>query len=154
MISGHVFLHFWTISAKYQRLIVLTCIYFLLFSRAPPGSLDLFFNSHHLMHVLVVWAVYHMHAAATLDLQWMTSIDTGSAVCHHNLTTLPHSLQQLVGMAPAVWALLRRHNGMNSTNNTSCTKRGFEDRKRNKCYWQYLQWLIVRYFSFKCNGPI
>ena len=57
--------------------------------RAPPGSLDLFFNSHHLMHVLVVWAVYHMHAAATLDLQWMTQIDKGQLECHSNLTTLP-----------------------------------------------------------------
>ena len=26
-----------------------------------PGKLDLVFNSHHIMHVLVVAAVYHMH---------------------------------------------------------------------------------------------
>ena len=72
------------ISSKYcaQR-------YILVPIRAPPGSLDLFFNSHHLMHVLVVWAVYHMHAAATLDLQWMTQIDKSQLECHSNLTTLP-----------------------------------------------------------------
>ena len=26
-----------------------------------PGSLDLIFNSHHVMHVMVVYAVYQLH---------------------------------------------------------------------------------------------
>jgi hypothetical protein len=34
-----------------------------------PGSLDLFLNSHHLMHVMVVYAVYEMHKATSLDLR-------------------------------------------------------------------------------------
>jgi len=44
-----------------------------------PGKVDLVFNSHHIMHVLVVAAVYQMHKAAELDLVWMSS---GSA-CHN-----------------------------------------------------------------------
>jgi len=43
-----------------------------------PGQVDLVFNSHHIMHVLVVAAVYQMHKAAELDLVWMS---TGT-VCH------------------------------------------------------------------------
>lgn len=46
-----------------------------------PGTLDLVCNSHHVMHVLVVYAVYQMHLAATLDLQWMTNINTGADKC-------------------------------------------------------------------------
>ena len=46
-----------------------------------PGRLDLVCNSHHLMHVLVVYAVYHMHLGATLDLQWMTAINQGREQC-------------------------------------------------------------------------
>ena len=37
-----------------------------------PGRFDFWFNSHHIMHVLVVVAVVHMHYAAKMDLQWMT----------------------------------------------------------------------------------
>lgn len=46
-----------------------------------PGYLDLIFNSHHLMHVLVVYAVYQMHLGATLDLKWMTAISGGLEQC-------------------------------------------------------------------------
>ena len=45
-----------------------------------PGRLDLVCNSHHLMHVLVVYAVYHMHLGATLDLQWMTAVNQGQGM--------------------------------------------------------------------------
>ena len=38
-----------------------------------PGKLDLVFNSHNIMHVLVVVAQYHMHQAASLDLVWMSA---------------------------------------------------------------------------------
>jgi len=38
-----------------------------------PGKVDLVFNSHHIMHVMVVAAVYQMHKAAELDLVWMSS---------------------------------------------------------------------------------
>jgi len=40
-----------------------------------PGKMDLFFNSHAIMHILVVVAVYQMHEAAILDLIWMSSKD-------------------------------------------------------------------------------
>ena len=36
-----------------------------------PGMVDFFLNSHNIMHVLVVMAVYHMHQATTRDLVWM-----------------------------------------------------------------------------------
>ena len=36
-----------------------------------PGTLDLIFNSHHLMHVMVVYAVYEMHKATSLDLRYL-----------------------------------------------------------------------------------
>jgi len=48
-----------------------------------PGKLDLVFNSHHIMHVLVVAAVYHMHMAAEMDLLWMSS----SEACQSSLLT-------------------------------------------------------------------
>jgi len=38
-----------------------------------PGQCDLLCNSHNIMHVLVVIAVYQMHQAARLDLVWMSS---------------------------------------------------------------------------------
>lgn len=37
-----------------------------------PGRFDFFFNSHHIMHVLVLVAVVHMHYAAKLDLKWLS----------------------------------------------------------------------------------
>lgn len=46
-----------------------------------PGYMDLICNSHHLMHVLVVYAVYQMHLGATLDLQWMSAIDNDNEKC-------------------------------------------------------------------------
>lgn len=46
-----------------------------------PGSLDLIFNSHHVMHVMVVYAVYQLHLGATLDLQWMTAINQNHEKC-------------------------------------------------------------------------
>lgn len=36
-----------------------------------PGTVDLYLNSHNIMHVLVVMAVYSMHKATVLDLVWM-----------------------------------------------------------------------------------
>ena len=44
-----------------------------------PGKLDLVFNSHHIMHVLVVTAVYFMHQAAKKDLIWMSQQDACTA---------------------------------------------------------------------------
>ena len=40
-----------------------------------PGKCDTLWNSHHIMHVLVVAAVYHMHRAAEMDLVWMSRED-------------------------------------------------------------------------------
>lgn len=36
-----------------------------------PGSVDLYLNSHNIMHILVVVAVYSMHIATMQDLIWM-----------------------------------------------------------------------------------
>lgn len=47
-----------------------------------PGRLDLICNSHHLMHLLVLYAVYEMHLGATLDLKWMTAINRGTHTCN------------------------------------------------------------------------
>jgi len=49
-----------------------------------PGRLDLICNSHHLMHLLVVYAVYEMHLGVNLDLKWMTAINEGTAECNQN----------------------------------------------------------------------
>ena len=45
-----------------------------------PGRFDFFFNSHHIMHVLVLVAVVHMHHAAKLDMMWLSNpqCDSGS----------------------------------------------------------------------------
>jgi len=45
-----------------------------------PGKCDLLCNSHNIMHVLVVMAVYQMHQAATLDLVWMSDSSSCTAV--------------------------------------------------------------------------
>lgn len=37
-----------------------------------PGSLDMCFNSHNIMHFIVVLAVYPMHQSTVKDLIWMT----------------------------------------------------------------------------------
>ncbi|XP_065341052.1 progestin and adipoQ receptor family member 4 [Cloeon dipterum] len=44
-----------------------------------PGRLDAWFNSHNIMHVLVVTAVYSMHQATVKDLQWMADEGVCSA---------------------------------------------------------------------------
>jgi len=62
----------------------------------PPGACDLIFNSHHLMHVLVVYAVYHMHTAAVLDLTWMSEIKENKLTCSSDFLTLP-TLKELSG---------------------------------------------------------
>lgn len=36
-----------------------------------PGAVDLYLNSHNIMHVMVVVAVYSMHIATKMDLRWM-----------------------------------------------------------------------------------
>ena len=43
-----------------------------------PGCLDLFANSHHIMHIVVVYAVYHLHQGAVLDMLWLSSNSTCS----------------------------------------------------------------------------
>lgn len=42
-----------------------------------PGTVDLYLNSHNIMHVLVVTAVYSMHQATVRDLAWMARVQ-----CH------------------------------------------------------------------------
>ncbi|KAK7067962.1 Progestin and adipoQ receptor member 4, partial [Halocaridina rubra] len=41
-----------------------------------PGRLDLLANSHHIMHVVVVYAVYHLHQGAVLDMVWLSGNTT------------------------------------------------------------------------------
>ncbi|XP_063542517.1 progestin and adipoQ receptor family member 4 [Cydia strobilella] len=48
-----------------------------------PGAVDRCLNSHNIMHVLVVLAVYSMHQVTTLDLAWMSRVD-----CRAPLRTL------------------------------------------------------------------
>jgi len=62
----------------------------------PPGALDLFCNSHHVMHVLVVYAVYHMHTAAVLDLTWMSDIKDDKLICSSDISALP-TVKELFG---------------------------------------------------------
>jgi len=45
-----------------------------------PGKCDLLCNSHNIMHVLVVMAVYQMHQAASLDLVWMSDSSSCAGV--------------------------------------------------------------------------
>ncbi|KAG6441756.1 hypothetical protein O3G_MSEX001953 [Manduca sexta] len=40
-----------------------------------PGAVDRCLNSHNIMHVLVVLAVYSMHQVTTRDLAWMSRVD-------------------------------------------------------------------------------
>ena len=49
-----------------------------------PGKCDTLWNSHHIMHVLVVAAVYHMHRAAEMDLVWMSRDDACLAPDYRN----------------------------------------------------------------------
>ncbi|XP_075228213.1 progestin and adipoQ receptor family member 4 [Lycorma delicatula] len=51
-----------------------------------PGSLDLFFNSHNIMHFIVILAVYPMHQSTVKDLLWMTQAQckTGLALSEVN----------------------------------------------------------------------
>lgn len=48
-----------------------------------PGQFDLCFNSHNIMHVLVVLAVYYMHHATIADLIWMASVECGQIPDDH-----------------------------------------------------------------------
>lgn len=36
-----------------------------------PGQVDFYLNSHNIMHVVVVTAVWSMHAATMQDINWM-----------------------------------------------------------------------------------
>ncbi|XP_037775680.1 progestin and adipoQ receptor family member 4-like isoform X2 [Penaeus monodon] len=45
-----------------------------------PGRLDLLANSHHIMHVVVVYAVYHLHQGAVLDMVWLSRNTTCTLV--------------------------------------------------------------------------
>ncbi|XP_019880547.1 progestin and adipoQ receptor family member 4 [Aethina tumida] len=45
-----------------------------------PGSLDMCWNSHNIMHILVVAAVYSMHIATMKDLTWMSRVNCNAAL--------------------------------------------------------------------------
>nr|CAI5853654.1 unnamed protein product [Callosobruchus analis] len=40
-----------------------------------PGAVDMYLNSHNIMHVMVVAAVYSMHTATMRDLAWMSRVN-------------------------------------------------------------------------------
>lgn len=40
-----------------------------------PGWVDYCLNSHNIMHILTVAAVYSMHCATIQDLEWIASVD-------------------------------------------------------------------------------
>ncbi|KAL5285134.1 PAQR4 family protein [Megaselia abdita] len=45
-----------------------------------PGLVDYYLNSHNIMHVLVVVAVYSMHQATTSDLEWISTYNCNVSV--------------------------------------------------------------------------
>ncbi|XP_044262112.1 progestin and adipoQ receptor family member 4 [Tribolium madens] len=45
-----------------------------------PGTVDFYMNSHNIMHVLVVAAVYSMHVATMRDLAWMSRVKCSAAL--------------------------------------------------------------------------
>ncbi|XP_043289690.1 progestin and adipoQ receptor family member 4 [Venturia canescens] len=51
-----------------------------------PGQVDIVLNSHNIMHVVVVIAVWSMHSATVQDLVWMTD---PSACGAHNVSRVP-----------------------------------------------------------------
>ncbi|XP_036323085.1 flocculation protein FLO11 isoform X1 [Rhagoletis pomonella] len=47
-----------------------------------PGVVDFYLNSHNIMHVLVVVAVYSMHKATIKDFEWMSATKCDAAVAN------------------------------------------------------------------------
>ncbi|XP_055915722.1 progestin and adipoQ receptor family member 4, partial [Eupeodes corollae] len=45
-----------------------------------PGLVDYYLNSHNIMHVLVVVAVYSMHQATVRELAWMSTAQCGGSI--------------------------------------------------------------------------
>lgn len=45
-----------------------------------PGLVDYYLNSHNIMHVLVVVAVYSMHQATVRELAWMSTAQCGNSM--------------------------------------------------------------------------
>ncbi|XP_063705571.1 progestin and adipoQ receptor family member 4 [Culicoides brevitarsis] len=45
-----------------------------------PGAVDMWLNSHNIMHILVVMAVYSMHQATVLDIEWMVNGKCGDTI--------------------------------------------------------------------------
>ncbi|XP_030370948.1 progestin and adipoQ receptor family member 4 isoform X2 [Scaptodrosophila lebanonensis] len=54
-----------------------------------PGLVDFYLNSHNIMHVLVVVAVYSMHKATIRDFEWM-SMQTCNSYSNNTEDTLTH----------------------------------------------------------------
>ncbi|CAL8111457.1 unnamed protein product [Orchesella dallaii] len=48
-----------------------------------PGKLDLWFNSHHIMHIMVVIAVVHMNLATNGDIRWIIDNYAGESCPVH-----------------------------------------------------------------------
>ncbi|XP_032596689.2 progestin and adipoQ receptor family member 4 isoform X2 [Drosophila grimshawi] len=55
-----------------------------------PGLVDFYLNSHNIMHVLVVVAVYSMHKATIKDFEWMST-----QTCNSMVNVTEHSLGHL-----------------------------------------------------------
>jgi len=55
-----------------------------------PGRLDYWLNSHHIMHVMVVWAVVHMNAATNGDIRWVIE-NYNENKCPNDTTIYTHN---------------------------------------------------------------
>ncbi|CAO1421552.1 unnamed protein product [Diamesa hyperborea] len=54
-----------------------------------PGCLDYYLNSHNIMHVLVVVAVYSMHQATVRDLEWMWTMSNSTCNAINQTINVP-----------------------------------------------------------------
>lgn len=63
-----------------------------------PGTVDFYLNSHNIMHVLVVAAVYSMHQATVRDLEWMAKVQCrGAQILQEVLQQAVPAVEQAAG---------------------------------------------------------
>lgn len=63
-----------------------------------PGTVDFYLNSHNIMHVLVVAAVYSMHQATVCDLAWMAGVNChGPPIIQETLEKAIPTLETVAG---------------------------------------------------------
>lgn len=57
-----------------------------------PGTVDMYLNSHNIMHVLVVAAVYSMHQATLRDFSWMSKQCRAASALHGTVAAMDAGL--------------------------------------------------------------